>query len=118
MLRQGVLDNAPKAPFIMGFECAGEVEAVGEGVTDVKVGDRVAALAESRAWAELVNVPAKYVYKIPSSMSFQDASAITLNAVVAYALLFDVGNLRPGQTVLIHSIGGGVVRKNRNYDYT
>lgn len=111
MLRQGVIDNPPKTPFIMGQECAGEVEAVGEGVTEFRVGDRVAALSESRAWAELVNVPAKYVYKIPAKMSFAEAAATTMNYVVAYALLFDIGNLHSDQTVLVHSVGGGVVCK-------
>ncbi|CAG2180132.1 unnamed protein product, partial [Oppiella nova] len=110
MLRQGVIDNPPKAkvPFIMGFECAGEIEAVGEGVTGLRVGDRVSALCESKAWAELVTVNAKYVYKIPAKMSFEDAVALTLNYAVAYALLFNVGNLKSDQTVFIHSVGGGV----------
>ncbi|XP_054164421.1 synaptic vesicle membrane protein VAT-1 homolog-like isoform X2 [Oppia nitens] len=110
MLRQGVIDNPPKtkAPFIMGFECAGEIEAVGEGVTGFRVGDRVAALSEAKAWAELVAINTKYVYKIPAKMSFQDAVATTMNYVVAYALLFGVGNLKSDQTVLVHSVGGGV----------
>lgn len=108
MVRQGALDNLPKTPFIMGFECSGEVEAVGEGVTDFKVGDRVAALTEYKAWAELVTVPAKHSYVLPASMSFDDAAAVLMNYVVAYALLFDIGNLREKQTVLMHSVGGGV----------
>lgn len=108
MVRQGALDNLPKTPFIMGFECSGEVEAVGEGVTDFKVGDRVAALTEYKAWAELVTVPAKHAYILPATMSFDDAAAVLMNYVVAYALLFDIGNLREKQTVLMHSVGGGV----------
>lgn len=108
MVRQGAIDNLPKTPFIMGFECSGEVEAVGEGVTDLKVGDRVAAFAEYKAWAELVTVPAKHAYVLPASMSFDDAAAVLMNYVVAYSLLFDIGNLREKQTVLVHSVGGGV----------
>lgn len=108
-MRQGAIDNQPKTPFILGFECAGEVEAIGENVEGVAVGDRVAALSDSRAWAELVAVPAKHVYKLPKNLDFKDAVAITMNFVVAHALLFDVGNLRSGQTLLIHSVGGGVV---------
>lgn len=69
----------------------------------------MAALSESRAWAELVSVPAKFVYKIPPKMSFQDAAAVTMNYVVAYALLFEIGNIKSGQKVLVHSVGGGVV---------
>ncbi|XP_076357868.1 synaptic vesicle membrane protein VAT-1 homolog-like [Tachypleus tridentatus] len=108
MIRQGVINNLPKTPFIMGFECAGKVEAVGEEVTDIQVGDHVAALTEYKAWAELTNVPAKFVYKLPTGMSFQDAAALLMNSVIALILLFDIGNLRKGQSVLVHSVGGGV----------
>ncbi|KAM7289508.1 synaptic vesicle membrane protein VAT-1 homolog-like isoform X2 [Ixodes scapularis] len=108
MVRQEVIDNLPKTPSIMGFECLGEVEALGEGVTDFKVGDRVAAFAEYKAWAELVTVPAKHAYVLPASMSFDDAAAVLMNYVVAYSLLFDIGKLREKQTVLVHSVGGGV----------
>lgn len=115
MLRQGAIDTQMKTPFVMGFECAGDVEAVGEGVSSLSVGDRVAALTESRAWAELVSCPAKHAYKIPKKMEYKESVAITTNYIVAHALLFDVGNLRSGQTVLIHSAGGGVVRHTRYY---
>lgn len=108
MVRQGVVDNLQKTPFIMGFECSGEIEAIGDGVEDLQVGDSVIALTEFKAWAELVSVSAKYIYKIPVGMSYQDAAAIAMNYVVAYALLFDVGGVKPGQSVLLHSAGGGV----------
>lgn len=108
MLRQGVIDNPPKLPVIMGYECAGEVEAVGEGVPDVQVGDRVAAFSDGKAWAELVVVNTKFVYKLPPEMNFQDAAAMLMNFVVAYGLVFDTACIRENQTVLIHSAGGGV----------
>lgn len=108
MVRVGAIDSPPKTPVILGFECAGEVEAIAEGVEDFKVGDRVVALPEYRAWAELVAVPAKYVYRLPNDMSFLDASAIAINYAVAHMLLFDVGNLQPGKVLLVHSAGGGV----------
>ena len=72
----------------------------------------MAALSESKAWAELVSVSSKYVYKIPAKMSFKEAAALTMNYVVAYALLFGIGNLKSDQTVLVHSVGGGVVCHN------
>ncbi|GFY44434.1 synaptic vesicle membrane protein VAT-1 homolog-like [Trichonephila inaurata madagascariensis] len=108
MLRQGIIDSPPKLPIIMGYECAGEVEAVGEGVPDVQVGDRVAALTDCKSWAELVVVNTKYIYKLPQEMTFQDASAMLMNYVVAYGLVFDTACIRENQTVLIHSAGGGV----------
>ncbi|KAK2184204.1 hypothetical protein NP493_278g03005 [Ridgeia piscesae] len=108
MVRQGAIDNPPKVPFVMGFECAGEVEAIGEAVEDLKIGDRVIAVTDYRAWAESVCVPAQFVYKMPAGMTFQDGAAFFMNYVTAYVLLFEIGNLRPGQSVLVHSAGGGV----------
>lgn len=108
MVRQGAIDSPPKTPFILGFECAGEVDDIGEGVTDFKVGDRVVALPEYRAWAELLAVPSRYVYPIPADLSYLDAAAIAMNYLVAYILLFELGGLAPGKSVLVHSAGGGV----------
>ncbi|XP_063225913.1 synaptic vesicle membrane protein VAT-1 homolog-like isoform X2 [Bacillus rossius redtenbacheri] len=108
MVRQGAIDSPPKTPFILGFECAGEIEEVGEGVEDFKVGDHVVALPEYRAWSELVVVPARYVYRLPAGMSFLDAAALTMNYLVAYILLFELGGLSSGKNVLVHSAGGGV----------
>jgi NADPH:quinone reductase-like Zn-dependent oxidoreductase len=75
----------------------------------LQVGDRVVALPEYRAWAELVAVPARYVDHIPADVSFLDAAAIAMNYLVAYILLFELGGLAPGKSVLVHSAGGGVV---------
>uniref|UniRef100_A0A182V6E3 Enoyl reductase (ER) domain-containing protein n=1 Tax=Anopheles merus TaxID=30066 RepID=A0A182V6E3_ANOME len=108
MVRLGAIDSPPKTPTILGFECAGEIEAVGEEVEGFKVGDRVVALPEFRAWSELVAVPTKYVYHIPDEMTFQDAAAIVMNYLVAYILIFDLVSLREGKSILLHSVGGGV----------
>lgn len=108
MVRLGAIDSPPKTPTILGFECAGEIEAVGEEVEGFKVGDRVVALPEFRAWSELVAVPTKYVYQIPDEMTFQDAAAIVMNYLVAYILIFDLISLREGKSILLHSVGGGV----------
>ncbi|XP_011313671.1 synaptic vesicle membrane protein VAT-1 homolog-like [Fopius arisanus] len=108
MTRRGVTDSTPKPPFILGSECAGDIEAVGEGVENFQVGDRVVALPEHKAWAELAAVPATSVFKIPDNMSYLDAAAITMNYTVAHILLFDVACLTPGKSLLVHSAGGGV----------
>ncbi|ERL92743.1 hypothetical protein D910_10052 [Dendroctonus ponderosae] len=112
MVRQGAIDSPPKCPFILGFECAGDVEQVGEGVEDFQVGDQVVALPEYRAWAELVAVPSKYVYKLPKGLSYLDAVTITMNYTVAYILLFEIGALTQGKSVLVHSVGGGVLQES------
>lgn len=108
IVRLGAIDSPPKTPCILGFECAGEIEAVGEGVTNFEVGDRVVALPEFKAWAELVAVSESYVYKIPANMTFTEAAAITLNYLVAHILVNDLAVVRPGNSVLLHSAGGGV----------
>ncbi|KAK6623960.1 hypothetical protein RUM44_010816 [Polyplax serrata] len=109
MVRVGAIDAPPKTPFILGLECAGEIAQIGENVEGFQVGDRVVALPEYRAWAEVVAVPAKYVYKIPDEMSFNDAVAMTLNYTVAYILVFELGNIASGKKVLLHSAGGSVM---------
>lgn len=108
MVRQGAIDSPPKCPFILGFECAGEIEQVAEGVEGFAVGDKVVALPEFKAWAELVAVPAKYVFKLPEGMTPLDAAAITMNYTVAYILLFEMAGLSQGKSLLVHSAGGGV----------
>ncbi|RZF40616.1 hypothetical protein LSTR_LSTR007499 [Laodelphax striatellus] len=108
MARLGLLDSLPKSPFIMGFECAGVVEKVHDNVENFKVGDRVMALPEYGAWAELVAVPQQYVFTIPAELSFSEATAFMTSFVIAHILLFDLGGLAPGKSVLIDSAGGGV----------
>ena len=61
------------------------------------------------AWGEAVVVPANYVYKMPSNMSYQDGAALTMNYLTAYIMLFDIANLRKGMSVFFHNVGGGVV---------
>ncbi|XP_041376044.1 synaptic vesicle membrane protein VAT-1 homolog-like [Gigantopelta aegis] len=108
MVRQGVMDHPPKTPVIMGFECSGIVEAVGENTTGFSVGDRVIGFTNYGAWAELAAIPSNHVFKMPDNMSFQDGAALVMNYVTAYVLLFDLANLRKGHSVLVHSVGGGV----------
>lgn len=74
-----------------------------------QVGDRVVALPDHKAWAELVAVPANSVFALPDGMSYLDATTITMNYTVAYILLFELANLSPGKSLLLHSAGGGVV---------
>ncbi|ELT93748.1 hypothetical protein CAPTEDRAFT_162708 [Capitella teleta] len=108
MVRQGAIDNPPKTPFTMGSECSGEVEALGENVEGFQVGDRVIAVTDFHSWAELVAVPTARVFKMPTGMNYHDGAAFFMSYVTAYIMLFDIGNFREGQSVLIHSAGGGV----------
>ncbi|NWJ03330.1 VAT1 protein, partial [Crypturellus undulatus] len=73
-----------------------------------QVGDRVMVLARWGLWQEVVNVPANQTWLIPEGMSFEEAAAFPVNYITAYMILFDFGNLRPNQSVLIHMAAGGV----------
>ena len=66
--------------------------------------------------AEYVTPPANYVFPVPDSMSFEDAAAIPLNYMTAYHVLFDIGGLKPGQSVLIHMAAGGVVSFSKYFN--
>ncbi|XP_066554678.1 synaptic vesicle membrane protein VAT-1 homolog [Amia ocellicauda] len=108
LARQGLYDRLPSPPFSPGMECSGVVEIVGEEVTDRKVGDKVMVLNRSGMWQEVVAVPASHTFIMPEGMTFEEAAAIPVNYVTAYMMLFDFGNLRPNQSVLIHMAAGGV----------
>ena len=85
------------------------VEAVGEGVTEVKVGDRVAyAGGPIGAYAEVRNIPAHRLLKLPDSISFNTAAAMMLQGLTAAYLLRKTYRVQPGDAVLIHAAAGGV----------
>ena len=84
MARVGLYPDAPKPPCVLGYEVAGEVESVGEGVDEVKPGDRVVAGARFGGQAELVTVPADQVLPLPDRLSFEQGAAFPVNYATAY----------------------------------
>uniref|UniRef100_A0A3Q0RQQ0 Vesicle amine transport 1 n=1 Tax=Amphilophus citrinellus TaxID=61819 RepID=A0A3Q0RQQ0_AMPCI len=106
--RQGLYELLPAPPVTMGMEGSGVIEAVGEDVKDRKVGDRIIALTRSGMWQEVVVVPADRTFPMPEEMSFEEGAALTINYMTAYMMLFEMANLRPGKSVLIHMAAGGV----------
>ncbi|XP_046842607.1 synaptic vesicle membrane protein VAT-1 homolog isoform X2 [Xenia sp. Carnegie-2017] len=109
MQRQGLYPAGKPVPYVMGYECSGVVEAVGEGVTDFEIGSRVVAMSATFGMmAEYACVESAKVFSIPDSMSFEDAAALPINYITAYQILFDVGHLSEGESVLIQMAGGGV----------
>jgi NADPH:quinone reductase-like Zn-dependent oxidoreductase len=108
MARLGLYPDAPKPPCVMGYEVAGVVESVGEGVTDHAVGDRVMAGTRFGGQAELVSVPADQALPLPERLSFEQGAAFPVNYGTAYAALILMGGLRKGDRVLIHAAAGGV----------
>jgi len=108
LARVGLYPDAPKTPCVLGYEVAGEVESVGEGVTEHKLGDRVVAGTRFGGQAELVTVPAEQALPLPEQLSFEQGAAFPVNYGTAYAALILMGSLREGTRVLIHAAGGGV----------
>jgi NADPH:quinone reductase-like Zn-dependent oxidoreductase len=108
MARVGLYPDAPKPPCVLGYEVAGEVESVGEGVSDRKVGDRVIAGTRFGGQAELLTVPADQALPLPDALSFEQGAAFPVNYGTAYAALIMMGSLREGDRVLIHAAAGGV----------
>jgi NADPH:quinone reductase-like Zn-dependent oxidoreductase len=108
LARIGLYPDAPKTPCVLGYEVAGEVESVGEGVADWKLGDRVIAGTRFGGQAELVTVPAAQALPLPDRLSFEQGAAFPVNYGTAYAALILMGGMRKGDRVLIHAAGGGV----------
>jgi len=95
-------------PFIPGMEAAGVVEEVGEGVSDLAVGDRVAYAMTPGAYAELSRVPAARLIKIPDSLDFERAAAAMLQGMTAHYLAVSTYPLKAGDVALVHAAAGGV----------
>src|SRR3954470_8139352 len=108
MARVGLYPDAPKTPCVLGYEVAGEVEMVGEGVTAHAAGDRVVAGTRFGGQASMVTVPAGQVLPLPERLSFEQGAAFPVNYGTAYAALVLMGSLREGTRVLIHAAAGGV----------
>ena len=98
----------PERPFAPGGEVAGVVEAVGEGVTHVKPGDRVLASTGWGGMAEKALVDANRVVPIPDSMPFDEAAAFMMTYGTSYYALKDRGEIKPGETLLVLGAAGGV----------
>ncbi|HKC02602.1 MAG TPA: quinone oxidoreductase [Sphingomicrobium sp.] len=95
-------------PFIPGVEGAGTVDAVGEGVTGVGAGDRVAYAGPIGGYAEERLIDAEKLVKLPDSISTEQAAAMMLQGLTAHMLLRSVHRVQPGETILIHAAAGGV----------
>jgi NADPH:quinone reductase len=96
-------------PFTPGIEGAGTVESVGEGVTEVKPGDRVAyATRGIGSYAEYHSVNVGQLAPLPKEVSFEDGAAIILQGLTAHYLLFEFYPIKRGSTVLVHAAAGGM----------
>ena len=108
LARQGLYPDGPRKPCIMGYEASGVIEDVGSEVDRSLIGKPVIAMTRFNGQAELLTVSAQQVFPKPLQLSFEQAAAIPVNYLTAWALLVVMGGLRKDEAVLIHNAGGGV----------
>jgi NADPH:quinone reductase len=106
--RQGNYHLAGNPPYILGYEAAGVVEAVGKNVSGIQPGDRAGFADAPHANAELVAVPAEKIIPLPNSISFEQAAAVMLQGLTAQYLTRDSYAVKKGHAVLVHAAAGGV----------
>ena len=106
--RQGLYPDSPPKPCVMGYEVSGVVESIGKNVNSSFQGKSVAAMTRFGGQSELVAVKATQIFEKPDKLTFEQAAAIPVNYLTAYALLVVMGSLHAGESVLIHNAGGGV----------
>lgn len=108
MMREGVHPEAPTLPFTPGWDLVGVVDRLGDGVSGIEPGQRVAALPITGAYAEFVCLPQSELIPVPPGLDAADAVCLILNYVTAYQMLHRSAQVMPGQRVLIHGAAGGV----------
>ncbi|WP_435347561.1 quinone oxidoreductase family protein [Haloarchaeobius sp. HRN-SO-5] len=107
MQRRGHYPGGPDAPFRPGFEAAGTVDAVGEGV-DLEVGARYVGMVGAGGYAEYAVADADALFPIPEGMSFEEAAGFPVQFLTAHNCLFEWGGLEEGESVLVQAAAGGV----------
>jgi NADPH:quinone reductase-like Zn-dependent oxidoreductase len=108
MARMGLYPDAPKPPCVIGYEVAGTILELGEGVSGLSHGQRVIAGTKFGGYASQVVVPAADAQPLADQLTFEQGAAVPVNYTTAWAALVAYGNLQPRERVLIHSAGGGV----------
>jgi len=107
-IRMGTYSHPVAYPIVPGYEISGTVARLGPGVAGVKRGDRVAAMVGRGGYAEKCAVPAGGLIRLPDAIGLDVGAAFPIQAATAYHILFTIFHLKPGDTVLVHAIGGGV----------
>lgn len=108
MMRMGTYPEAPKPPFVPGYEIAGRIIEVGKDVKNFKPGDRVLGGTRFGGYTSEISLPASQIRKIPQPLSDEEAAAVPVNFLTAWVALMDMARVRKGDRVLIQSAAGGV----------
>ncbi len=108
MGRMGMYPDLPRMPVVVGYEVAGRIDAVGAGVPEDRVGSDVLALTRFGGYSEAICVPEAQVFRRPDGMDAAQGAAFPVNYLTAWQLVRTMGSLHRGETLLVHSAGGGV----------
>jgi NADPH:quinone reductase-like Zn-dependent oxidoreductase len=108
MARQGLYPDAPDLPCVLGYEIAGEVDGVGDGVEGFAAGDKVLGWTRFGGYAELVSAREQDLIPLPDGWSFEEGASFPVVYGTAYAALVAYGNLRAGERLLVQAAAGGV----------
>lgn len=106
--RMGLYPDAPPIPCVVGYEVAGTIDKLGEGVDGFAIGDEVAALCRFGGYSDVICVPHGQVVRVPEGLSLEAAAAAPVNYLTAWLMLVELGNLKDYHTVLVHAAAGGV----------
>jgi NADPH:quinone reductase-like Zn-dependent oxidoreductase len=107
-MRRGTYPLQKKAPLTPGYSILGRVQATGSGASIFQPGDRVACLSKYDGQAERINLPEKYLVRVPDGLDPKPAVALVLDWVTAYQMLHHTAHVQSGQTLFVHGLSGGV----------
>ncbi|MCB9524461.1 MAG: zinc-binding dehydrogenase [Myxococcales bacterium] len=108
MARMGLYPDSPPRPCVVGYEVSGTIRAVGDGVTGFTPGQRVVCATRFGGYTDVLVSPANLVVALSEAVDLQAAAALPVNYLTAWIMLVHLGNVQPGERVLVHSAGGGV----------
>lgn len=108
MAREGIHPETPRVPYTPGWDFVGRVDALGDGVEGLGVGQLVGAMPISGSYAEYICVKSQELVSIPDDLDAAEAVGLFLNYITAYQMLHHCAHAHPGQSILIHGASGGV----------
>lgn len=107
-MRRGTYPFQKKAPLTPGYSVLGTVRLNGKGCSKFKVGDRVACLSKYEGQAELINLPERFLVRVPDGVDLKAAVALVLDWVTAYQMLHRSAKIKSGQKIFVHGLSGAV----------
>ena len=108
IMRQGLYKDAPKRPFVPGYEVSGIITNIGAKVSNFNVGDEVIAGSLFGGHTSKIKLPSWMVFKLPNNLSLKEGAALPVNFITSYVALYDMGRVRKGDNVVIDCATGGV----------